>query len=123
MRKEKNMDYIVNPSLFYWAEVFDVMKVIFGFTIIVMSIVTGLSFYSYFENYWWNDDNKDAVASRKRIKKFIIIIIIITLLIIFLPSGNTLIRMYIARLATGSNVELVIQKIIDVAQEIVKAFK
>jgi len=112
------MNYIVNPSLFYWAEVFDVMKVILGIAIIVMSIVIELSVY-----FWWDDDGKDAVVRRKKIKIFIIVLIVFILLTIFLPSGETLVRMYIARLATGSNVELVIQKIIDVAQEIVKAFK
>lgn len=118
------MDYIVNPSLFYWVEVFNVIASMLISAILVMLIVIAISFYFYHDNYWgWNDKDEDAIAHRKRIKKFIIILIIFILLAIFIPSGETLVKMYIARLATGSNVELVIQKIIDVAQEIIKAFK
>ena len=84
-----------------------------------MLITIVCSLFIYHESYWgWNDPDKNAVANRKKIKIFIIISIILFPLALFLPSGETLVKMYIARLATGSNVELVIQKIIDVAKEI-----
>ena len=45
------------------------------------------------------------------------------MIIIFVPNKETLLKMQLARLATGDNVEMVLQRITEAAKEIIGGTK
>lgn len=116
------MDYIVNPSWFYWASVFQDVKIfvtLFG-CLSVVGFPIGCTIY--ISEMWDDDDDKE-----KRVKKIgmigVTVGLVLILIGIFIPSKETMLQMQIARLATGDNVEMVLQRIMDMAKEIIEATK
>ena len=114
------MEQIVKPSMFYWAQVFGTVKVLSAIVAMLSIVIIAILLVAYFDNYiGWDDEDDDAAMMRKTIKIVAIIVLILLPIIIFTPSKETLIKMQIARLATGDNVEMVLQRITEVAKEII----
>ena len=114
------MEQIVNPSMFYWAQVFGTVKVLSAIVAMLSIVIIAILLVAYFDNYiGWDDEDDDAAMMRKTIKIAAIIVLILLPITIFTPSKETLIKMQIARLATGDNVEMVLQRITEVAKEII----
>lgn len=120
-------NYIINPSIFYWMNVCNSVKIlsiiltVFG--IVSLTIAAGYYFINYYEFYDDEDEDEDWIRFKKLVKTLVIITIVFTLLSIFIPSKETLIQMQVAKLATGENVEIVLQKITDVTKAIIESMK
>lgn len=118
------MEQIVNPAFFYWASVFNGLKIAFlVLTIICIVILATMLFYYDSEYCGWYDDDEDAIAFRKNMKRIAVASMVMVVIIIFVPSKQTMIEMQIAKMATGDNISAVIQKITEVAKEIIESAK
>lgn len=118
------MEQIVNPAFFYWASVFSGLKVALGILTLVCLVLSACMFFYYDSEYCgWDDDDELAIAFRKNIKRIAVAIIVMVMIFIFVPSKQTMIEMQIAKMATGDNISAVIEKITDVAKEIIESAK
>ena len=118
------MEQIVNPAFFYWASVFSGLKVAFVFLTIGCLVLLACMFFYYDSEYCgWDDDDEMAIAFRKNMNKIAVAIIVMAVIFIFVPSKQTMIEMQIAKMATGDNISAVIQKITEVAKEIIESAK
>ena len=103
------MEPIINPSLFYWAEVFDAIHKI-GLCIfcigIVGVIIIGISF-AVAVKY----QDKPAVNFYKKFFLILIIIIVIcALIVIFIPTKETIYAMGISEVITPNNIDAITEK-------------
>ena len=114
------MNYIINPSWFYWVNVVDVLRsVMLGMTVfscgacvffLIVMIVSCDEEYDY-----------------KRSKKCFLIVLPFALLsiacIIFIPSKQTMVEMQVARVATYENAEWTVDAIKSAVDYIIQAIK
>lgn len=118
------MEQIVNPAFFYWASVFSGLKVVsIALTLTCIVVLAIMLFYYDSEYCGWNDDDEDAIAFRKNMKRIAIASMVMVMIIIFVPSKQTMVEMQIAKMATGDNIQAVIEKITEVAKEIIGSAK
>ncbi len=116
------MEYIINPSWFYWIEVSDCIKVcaiiaavILLIAAIVLAIVAKMD----------DDFNEYRSANVKR-KVFIYCLVALAVcvaVIIFVPSKRTLIEMMIAKKATYDNVSWTIEQVKEAVDYIISAIE
>lgn len=124
VKGECKMEQIVNPAFFYWASVFSGLKVASIILTVVCFIVLTIMFFYYDSEYnGWDDDDEFAGAFRKNMKRIAVAIIVMVMIMIFVPSKQTMIEMQIAKMATGDNISAVIEKITEVAKEIIESAK
>lgn len=114
-------DYIINPALFYWAEVASCINVVAAIVLII-SLIAG-SFITYMAYDIYDKEDDEFKKGMKAGKKFFCIAAVCLLIIIFVPDKETILRMQLARLATGNNVEMVLQRITEAAKEIIGGAK
>jgi hypothetical protein len=105
------MDYIINPSWFYWLQVLSAVRVIF-IVAMVISIIAAIgtaigAIYNYCEwkDCGYDDNEQYFHTCIKVIKPCVIVAIITTLIVIFMPSKDTMISMMIAKFATKTNAQ------------------
>lgn len=115
------MNYIINPSWFYWLGVANVIKVmacIFIFFCVVGAIVvSGCAGVEYDKD----DDEYKALMKWRTV--FVVIALICLLLTIFVPSKTTLIEMQVARYATYENAQWTVESIKSAVDYIIEAVK
>lgn len=129
------MNYIINPSWFYWIKVADgvkdvsfVLAVAFGITSVAFTIwyiatkiedATALSF--------GRDDEYTSVKERKLAKPYLIAawiaFAVFTVVCLFVPSKNTLIEMMIAKQATYEHAQWTLETLKSAVDYIVNAMK
>lgn len=122
------MNYIINPSWFYWISVADAVK-----TILIVSLIASLAICLILAILYLihksagvgcGKDDYDNIAAKNLIKPIKISLgfaIIFSVAVIFSPSRNTLIEMQIARFATYENAEWTIDKIKEVVDYVINA--
>ena len=103
------MEPIINPSLFYWAGVFDTIHII-GLCLLCVGIVgafiMGISFAVAVEY-----KDKSAINFYKKFVLILIIIIVIcALIIIFIPTKETIYTMCISEVITPNNIDAITEK-------------
>lgn len=104
------MEPIINPSLFYWAGVFDTIHII-GLCIfcigIVGAFIIGISFALEVKY-------QDKPVINNFYKKFLLILIIIViiciLIIIFVPTKETIYAIGISEIITPNNIDAITEK-------------
>lgn len=124
------MNYIVNPSYFYWISVanglrtaFTVLGVVLLGAEVAMCIVAGIH---YIMGKDYGKDDPDLQTAKALIKPMVICAIALFasfLVSIFIPSRNTLIEMLIARYATYENAEWTLDTIKSAVDYIVNAIQ
>jgi predicted transporter len=118
------MEPIISPALFYWASVFSAVKLTSFILLAGVCIFIGVSLGYYFDTYCGlADDDEDAVTYRRCVKILAIVALALLLIAIFVPSKETMMQMQLARLATGENLEIVLQRITEAAKEIIGGTK
>lgn len=108
------MNYIINPSWFYWVGVVNVIKMLTLFITIVLVIVWGLLLFSYI---------MDREGSKRTLILMALLVISFALITIFIPSKETLIQMKIAEFATYDNAKITIDTIKSAADYILECLK
>lgn len=116
------MEYIINPSWFYWIEVSDCIKgcaiataVIFLCAAIILAVVAKMD-----DDF---NEHRSANAKRKVLIYCLVSLAVCVAVIIFVPSKRTLIEMMIAKKATYDNVSWTIEQIKEAVDYVISAIK
>ena len=123
------MNYIINPSWFYWINVLEsakdfstvllILAVIGLGTLIIVAAVN----YELGDKFEEDSEWKIYLKIKKLIPKMVIAVLIICAIAIFLPSKETLISMMIAKHATKENLGMTVEGIKSAVDYIVNAMK
>lgn len=110
--------YIIDPMWFYWISVVDNVKIVLSVIAFIIScalIVTTIA------NIVDCDDLDEFWQGFKKCKGLLIVAfaVFLILMVCFMPSSETLIKMEIAKHATYENATIAIEKIEEVAKEII----
>lgn len=127
-------DYIINPTVFYWADVFNILKSISTYvTIFGLLMAIGFVIAFFYNKSQMDDyDEKDCYYTKYNgymslCKTWIIALSIVsalsTLCVIFVPNKQTVLCMLIARTITKSNVDWTVQQIKEVVDYIMNAMR
>lgn len=124
------MNYIINPSWFYWLNVVDGLRtaftaasIVFGVVEVTMTIITCMH---YFQGKDYGKDDPDYKMAKALIKPLIITGIVTLVSIIaavFIPSRETLIEMQVAKFVTYENAELGIDAVKSIIDYIINAIQ
>lgn len=116
------MDYIINPSWFYWIEVADHTKgIAFDVFLILVIAVIVLAIMAKMSADF--NEEKEAKVLRKVLCYCLIGLAISAAVVIFVPSKKTLIEMMIAKKATYDNVSWTIEQAKEAVDYIISAIK
>lgn len=113
------MEYIINPSWFYWVSVFDWLKAVC--LILGIVIIAGIIICIVGIDYCYDDDEKKIWV--KRLKLSIMVSLLCIFAAVFIPSESTMIKMMLAKYATADNVQTAYQAILDGARYILEGLK
>ena len=112
------MNYIIDPSWFYWFNLFESIR-------IVCAIGSGICFFVMAfcgANFLFSiAEEKEAITCKKFAKTALILIIIFALVFIFIPSRETLIEMQVAKFATYENAEWTVESLKSIIDYIIDA--
>lgn len=115
------MNYIINPSWFYWLNmVGSLREVSLGLAIAAAIIALILGLLVITDCLYDEDLTKRCCRLLKGLAIFTGIMV---LLFVFLPSKNTLIEMQVARFATHENAEWTVDAIKSAVDYIIEAIK
>ena len=124
-------NYIIDPVVFYWLNVLNVVHIlttlVFSFGIIstfvgfICNIVYTYNFKTY--PHFCEHDGEVAKIWHKVAVIASVVSVISGLIMIFVPDKTTSIEMLIARTATYENAQLTVQGIKEVVDYIVQAIK
>ena len=103
------MEPIINPSLFYWAGVFDTIHII-GLCLLCVGIagiiIMGVSFALAIEY-----QDKPVMNFYKKIFLILAIVILIcALIVIFIPTKETIYAMCVSEVITSNNIDAITEK-------------
>lgn len=108
------MNYIINPSWFYWISVVESIQILAIFAAIILGIGWVLIFFSY---------TIDGEGKKRTLVLMALLIVSLVLIAIFIPSKETLIQMKIAEFATYDNAKITIDTIKSAADYILECLK
>lgn len=114
------MNYIINPSWFYWVEVSNTVRVSF-FAVGCVGLCISIPTLAMMISDCWEE--KDKTPLRKLRKTLIILFSVMLIVAVFIPSQQTLIQMMLAKFATYENVANAYQAILDGAKYILEGLK
>lgn len=125
------MNYIINPSWFYWLGVVNSMRgfMLAAFIVAVIAVGVALTVISWttsmireFPNVT-DDDRKTRQFFTKALKPAIGVCILSALFLIFVPSKDTLIEMMIAKQATYENATWTLDALKSAVDYVVQAIQ
>lgn len=117
------MDYIINPSWFYWLNVADSALSF----LCSICVVSALCFAGLLIARGICADEYTTMESKEKIRKItrlsLIAFLVSGFIAIFIPSKNTLIEMMIAKKATYDNVSWTLEQVKEAVDYIISAIK
>lgn len=114
------MNYIINPSWFYWVAVSNTARVGL-FAIGCVGLCISIPVIALAISDCWKEEDKTPL--RKLRKTLIILFSVMLIVAVFIPSQQTLIQMMLAKFATYENVADAYQAILDGAKYILEGLK
>ena len=117
------MNYIINPSWFYWLGVANAAKIV-SFVISMIAaigLIIGLSLMM--ANIEYGPDDKDYKNGVRIAKVCGIVAVVAALAAVFIPSKKTIIEMMVAKFATYENARLTIDAVKNAVDHIISAVK
>lgn len=116
------MNYIINPSVFYWINVVDGLKNVAVLALILGCVGVFTCIVIYIADHDYLDE--DETNTLKKTSKVVVPAFISGLLgVIFIPDKQTLIEMLIAKTATVDNAEWTLDALKQAVDYIVAAMK
>ncbi|MBO4543564.1 MAG: hypothetical protein J5725_10340 [Bacteroidales bacterium] len=116
------MNYIINPSWFYWISVVNGLQTFLIILAVVLAVVAIICFITAYEEGECGD-NENSKKWAKRGIICTVTAIAIAIICIFIPSKSTLIEMQIAKFATYENAEWTADKIKEAVDYIINAIQ
>lgn len=125
------MNYIINPSWFYWLGVVESMRhfmvaaLIISIALIVVSLIiipVNINMIREFPDMS-DDERKTAQFFTKALKIAIGVLVISGLILMFVPSKETLIEMMIAKQATYENATWTIDTLKSAVDYVIQAIQ
>ena len=125
-------NYIIDPSVFYWINVFGILQIVFVIFGVILTI-SGIGFligWFMYHNEKFDYDTKSEYYIRvkryeKLCKQWAMVLLIIgiplVLVSIFIPSKQTGIEMMVAKTATFENVDWTVAQVKEIIDYIVSA--
>lgn len=116
------MDYIINPSWFYWIEVANAVKTcsfVAAAILLFASIVLAVA--SHIDDDFM--EHEDAKKKRKVMAVCLVALALFSAVGIFVPSKQTLIEMMIAKKATYDNVSWTLEQVKEAVDYVISAIK
>lgn len=116
------MEYIINPSWFYWIEVANAVKIcsfVAAAILLIASIILAVG--SHIDDEI--KQHEDAKKKRKVMAVCLVALALFSVVGIFVPSKQTLIEMMIARTATYDNVSWTLEQVKEAVDYIISAIK
>lgn len=116
------MEYIINPSWFYWLNVADSALVFLCF----IGVVSALCFLGSLiaRDICADEHTQEYKEKMRKITRISLIAFLVSgFIAIFIPSKNTLIEMMIAKKATYDNVSWTIEQVKEAVDYIISAIK
>lgn len=125
------MNYIINPSWFYWLGVVNSMRGFMLVAFIVAIIIIGVSLIvipvnvKMIQDYpsICDDERKAVRFFTKALKVAIGVCIVLGLCLVFIPSKDTLIEMMIAKQATYENATWTVDTLKSAVDYVVQAIQ
>lgn len=125
------MNYIINPSWFYWLGVVESMRyfMVAAFVISIVVIVTSASIIpldvKMIQDYptMCDFERKSVQFFTKALKIAIVALIISGLILMFVPSKETLIEMTIAKQATYENATWTVDALKNAVDYVIQAIQ
>jgi hypothetical protein len=121
------MNYIINPSWFYWINVADGVKNAFSIAAVMIGLCSFLlAIWVIISASIEQTDYTLSDSFKKQTRALVIMLlsfVVAFLLAVFVPSKNTLIEMQIANYATHENAEWTVDAIKGVVDYIVNAIQ
>ena len=99
---------IINPWIFYIAEILDNISCILTGALFVLVIAIMLLGLNYSEKgSYYDEDDRRVISARKHFKISVITLCVVSLINIFVPTSKTVFRMIIAQHVTPVNIQMV----------------
>lgn len=132
------MNYIINPSWFYWLQLLINIRGIviaisvlisIGFIVAIIATITNYVLgYEYRDRIdedgkVWDSDWRNYLLAKKFVKILFPITIVFLIIYILIPSKETLISMMIAKYATKENLGMTVEGIKSAVDYIVNSMK
>ena len=125
------MNYIINPSWFYWLGVVESMRYfmiaafIVSIAVVVVSAIIIPMNISMIRDFpdMSNDERKTVQFFTKALKIAIGVLVISGLVLVFVPSKETLIEMMIAKQATYENATWTLDTLKSAVDYVIKAIQ
>lgn len=125
-------NYIIDPSVFYWINVFGIMQTVFAI-IGVFLLLTSIGFaagwiYNWYQTIEYEERRNETNGKYMRMCRKVTLLalipgIMLILLSVFIPSKSSSIEMLVVRTATFDNVDWTVQQVKEIVDYIVKALK
>ena len=115
------MDYIIDPSWFYWISVLDAVKATLIASTILSALAATILAGFVFGDSWGDEDEE---RNCKRALKISIVVLAFSIVgVIFIPSKQTMIEMMVARCATKENAQITVDALKSAVDYIIEAIK
>jgi hypothetical protein len=116
---------IISPSFFYWLQVADQVRVVFGIIFVFLLLALAVSSFMYAYVWLVCDEKEFPKKDKKKVSKLLFVIATFTfvcfIISTFTPSKNTLIEMEVAKHITTHNLKIAKKEFISFIKEIIKA--
>ena len=113
------MDYIINPSWFYWISVLDTLKVVLLVAAIPLAIATLFCVFAAIDPL----DDEEGAKLKQHAKRCAVAFAACLMACIFIPSKQVLIEMMIAKYATYENVQITTDALKSAVDYIIESLK
>lgn len=125
------MNYIINPSWFYWLGVVNSMRIFMIAAFVIAIIIIGVSLIiipvevKMIQDFptMCADERKAVMFFTKALKVAIGVCILAALFLVFVPSKDTLIEMMIAKQATYENATWTVDALKSAVDYVVQAIQ
>lgn len=111
------MNYIIQPSVFYWIHVIYGLKVFFITASIFIPVIILLI------SLFWDDCGADEKRIRRLIRVLIVIFVISVIGAIFIPNKETMIEIILAKVMTVENTTWTLDTVRKAVDYIVAMFQ
>ena len=115
------MNYIINPSVFYWMHTIDTIRTILALVMALSGVGSFVLIGAWIGDWCYDEDG--TKLCRKWCIRTAVIAAVCLIAVVFVPNKQTMYAMLIAKMATVENVNITVDGIKSIVDYIVEAAK